>query len=105
RAVEEHGAPQPEMDAWVNSLIVRYFHGTLPHFADGQFFGNGDFDSESPYQHLTQLQSDAVLLGPSSDQAASWALFLKQQDGAARGGYFWDALGELRDVQPADYRD
>ncbi|HEX3598180.1 MAG TPA: hypothetical protein VHU80_23890, partial [Polyangiaceae bacterium] len=104
RALEEHGVPQPEMDAWVNSLAVRYAHGVLPHFEDGQFFGNGDFDSDQPYQSLSAVQADAILLGPSSDQAASWALFLKQRAGVGNGSYFWDALGELRDVTPVDYR-
>jgi hypothetical protein len=104
RALEEHGAPQPEMDEWVNSLAVRYAHGVLPRFEDGQFFGNGDFDSEQPYQKLSAVQADAILLGPSSDAAASWALFLKQQKGVSNGGYFWDALGELRQVTAKDYR-
>jgi hypothetical protein len=30
RALEEAGAAQPEMDAWVNSLVVRYAHGHGP---------------------------------------------------------------------------
>jgi hypothetical protein len=104
RALEEHGAAQPEMDAWVNALAVRYAHGVLPRLDDGQFFGNGDFDSEQPYQKLSAVQADAILLGPSSDDAASWALFLKQQKGVGNGGYFWDALGELRQVTAKDYR-
>ncbi|HEX6764318.1 MAG TPA: hypothetical protein VF103_02545, partial [Polyangiaceae bacterium] len=103
RAVEEHGAPQPEMDEWLNSLAVRYAHGVLPRLEDGQFFGNGDFDSERPYQALNAAQADAILLGPSSDQAASWALFLKQQPGVGSGNYFYDALAELRNVTAVDY--
>ena len=44
--MEEAGAPQPEMDAWVNSLIVRQIYGTLPS-GDVQFVGNGDFDANA----------------------------------------------------------
>jgi hypothetical protein len=35
---------------------------------------NGDFDSEDPYASPNANVLDAVLLGPSSDQAAGWAL-------------------------------
>jgi hypothetical protein len=102
RALQENGAALPEMVDWVQSLIVRTIHGTVPK-RDAQFAGNGDFDSEDPYKALTVNQLDAVLIGPSSDLASSWAQFEKQQLGA-KSNYFWNALGDLRKVQPADYR-
>jgi MYXO-CTERM domain-containing protein len=103
RAVEEQGAAMPEMDAWVNSLIVRYIHGTVPTL-DGQYTGDGDFDSGSVFQDPTANQLDAVLLGPSSDQAAAWAAYLKQQQKPSGSTYFWNVLGEIRSVTPQDYR-
>src|SRR5262249_26303508 len=45
RALEDQGATLPELDAWVDSLIVRYIHGTVPS-RDGQWVG-GDFDDQT----------------------------------------------------------
>jgi MYXO-CTERM domain-containing protein len=103
RAVEENGAALPEMDAWINSVIVRYVYGTLPTL-DGQYDGNGDFDSENAYQSPSANQLDAVLLGTSSDQAAAWAAYLKQQQKPSGSTYIYNVLGELRAVAPQDYR-
>jgi MYXO-CTERM domain-containing protein len=103
RAAEENGAALPEMDAWINSVIVRYIYGTLPTL-DGQYDGNGDFDSQDAYQSPSANQLDAVLLGTSSDQAAAWAAYLKQQQQPSGSTYFWNVLGELRAVAPQDYR-
>ncbi|HVU04501.1 MAG TPA: hypothetical protein VHE30_22240 [Polyangiaceae bacterium] len=100
RALEENGVALPEMDAWTDSIGVRLIHGMVP-TKDGQWVG-GDFDSDSPYQSPALNQLDAVLAGPSSAEAASWAAFEKKGRGA--GDYFYNALGELRDVTPADYR-
>lgn len=103
RVMEENGVPQPEMDSWTNSLIVRNVYGTLPE-GDSQFAGNGDFDSPNIYQDLSGNQVDAVLAGPSSDQAAGWALSMKQQ-ASLKGSYIWNAIAELRTgVTPQDYR-
>jgi len=102
RAIEEAGVAQPEMDAWVNSLVVRSIYGTLPK-EDAQFFGNGDFDSEQVYEDPQVGPLDAVLLGPSSDAAAGWALDVKQRLGL-KGGMFYNVLAELRSATAADYR-
>jgi hypothetical protein len=102
RAAKENGASFPELDEWTNALIVRYVHATVPHL-DGQYIG-GDFERDGVYQAPTLNQLDAVLLGPSSDEAAGWAAKLKQLQGLGRGAYIWNALAELRPVTPADYR-
>ncbi len=102
RALEENGAPQPDMDTWASSLVVRYVYGTLPTM-DGQWVG-GDFDSTDPYQAPSVNEVDAVLAGPTSDQAAAWAAFHKQAQSLDAGTYFYNALAELRAVTPADYR-
>jgi hypothetical protein len=102
RALEEHGVPLPAMDAWTDSIGVRLIHGTVPTL-DGQWVG-GDFDSDSVYQSLAVNQFDAVLAGPSTDQAASWMANEKAQRDVGAGSYFYNALAELRNVSPADYR-
>jgi hypothetical protein len=105
RAVEEHGAPQPEMDAWIDSLIVRYVHGMLP-AGDVQFGGNGDLDfDDQVYGGPAALQADAVLLGRSTGQAAGWARFMRQsQPTAFNASYFWSALADINTVPAQDYR-
>ena len=101
RALEENGAPQPQMDAWANSLPVRYIYGTVPTL-DGQWVG-GDFDSDQVYQSPSVNELDAVLAGTSSDEAASWAAFMKTKQMPGVGSYFYNALAEIRTVTPADF--
>ena len=102
RALEEAGAQLPEMDAWTNSLIVRALHGSVPTL-DAMFNSNGDLDSEDVYPSPAANLFDAVLIGPSSDEAAAWALFMKQQV-QLQGDFIWNALAEARTVAPQDYR-
>ena len=49
----------PEKDAWINCVIVRYIYGTLPTL-DGQYDGNGDFDSQDAYQSPSANQLELV---------------------------------------------
>jgi hypothetical protein len=102
RAMEEAGAALPEMDAWTNSLVVRFVHATVP-AGDGMFNSNGDLDAEDVYPGPSGNQLDAILLGPSSAEAAAWAMFEKQRLGA-RGSYVWNAVAEARTATAADYR-
>ena len=101
RAIEENGASLPEMAAWTNSLAVRYIHATVPAL-DGQWVG-GDYDNDRVYQSPATNEVDAVLAGPSSDEAASWALSMKAKQSLGGGGYFYNALAELRGVTAADF--
>jgi MYXO-CTERM domain-containing protein len=102
RALAENGAPQPEMAAWTDTLAIRYVHGTLPDLS-AQWVG-GDFDDTAVYTSPNVNQLDAVLAGPSSDTAAAFAAFMKQAQSAGPGNYFYNALAELRNVTPVDYR-
>jgi hypothetical protein len=102
RAVEDVGAFVPKMDEWADSLPVRFVHALVPG-GDGMFNSNGDLDDESVYPGVNANQLDAVLLGPSSDQAASWAVYEKERLQLS-GGFIWNALAETRTVQAADYR-
>lgn len=102
RALEENGASQPEMAAWTNSLAVRYIHGTLPDLS-GQWVG-GDYDDPEVYSSPNVNVSDAVLAGLAGDKIAAFAAFMKEEQGSGPGVYFYNALAELRQVTPADYR-
>jgi hypothetical protein len=104
RAVEENGQALPDMDAWVDSLAVRYAYATLPDLS-GQWVG-GDFDDTAVYAAPSVNEVDAVLAGSSSDAAASFAAFLKQaqSQSAGAGAYVYNAFAELRSVAPADFR-
>ena len=101
RALEENGVTLPELDAWTNSLVTRYIHGTVPAL-DGQWVG-GDFDDEQVYQSPAVNELDAVLAGPSSDEAASYAAAMKAKQATGGGTYFYNALAELRDAPPMDF--
>ncbi len=102
RALEDNGASFPDMDAWTNSLALRYVYGTVPDLG-GQWVG-GDFDNSAVYAPPSLNIVDAVLAGPSSDKAASYAAFMKQTQSLGKGSYFYNALAELRTTAPADYR-
>jgi hypothetical protein len=105
RAVEDNGAPQPELEAWLRSVMLRSIHGMVPRM-DRQFPGNGDYEGEGEYavyRSLEANQIDAILAGPSTDQVAAWAAFVRRE-GKLGGTGFWNALAELRKVAPQDYR-
>ena len=102
RAVEEQGVPQPQMDDWTNSLAVRTVYGTVP-TNDAQYAG-GDFDDTVPYPPPSLNEMQAVLIGPSSDQAAAWAASMIQTQKPGRDPSIYGVLADLRTVTPQDYR-
>jgi hypothetical protein len=102
-ALEANGATLPAMDAWTNSLIVRTIYATTPPgtFA---FCGTGDCDISTANVPINPNQLDAVLLGPSSEAAASWAASVKSAlPAGSAGGFIYNAIAETRTVTPADY--
>ncbi len=99
RALEQYGAPQPEMDAWTNSLALRAIYATVP-AGDGMWVG-GDFDSDEVYRDPVGYA--AVMAGPSSDEIAGYAAFEAQKLGGF-GSFFYDALAEIRQATPMDFR-
>ncbi|HSZ83908.1 MAG TPA: hypothetical protein VLA14_16600, partial [Polyangia bacterium] len=101
-AMEAAGAPLPAMDAWSNSLVVRYQQATVPS-DDGVFNSNGDLETSDVYPGPNANPLDAVLIGPSSDEAAGWAAFIKK-DQAVSGTFVWNAIAEARAATPTDYR-
>ncbi|HEY2901493.1 MAG TPA: MYXO-CTERM sorting domain-containing protein, partial [Polyangia bacterium] len=105
RAMEENGATLPEMDAWTNSLILRYTYGTVPHL-DGHLPG-GDFENgDNIYAPPNSGIVGAVLAGSSSEQAAAWAKSMQlaqKLDKASKTPYIGDVLAELRTTAPQSY--
>ena len=102
RTLEAFGQPEPEMDAWTNSLVVRYIYGTVPTM-DGMWVG-GDFESTTQvYESPNSGVLDAVRAGPSSDQAAAWAISMAQQQNLQGSADFYGAMAALRQVTPQDY--
>lgn len=100
RVLVDAGVSLPEMSDWLNATIVRHVHGLVP-TGDAQWAGNGDFDSTEPYPTPSPNLIHAVLVGPSSDQAASWAAAL--DTGSEAVFPIYGAFAHLRDVTPADY--
>ena len=101
-ALEAQGASLPAMDDWVSSLVLRNLYANTP---TGLFewCGNGDCDITTPNLQHNVNELDAVLVGPSTGQAASWALHQKTASGVSAGPYVYNALAEIRTVTPADY--
>lgn len=102
RALEDYGASLPPMDQWASSLVLRNLYATVPS-GSFEFCGNGDCDITTPNKALEPNELDAVLLGPSSDQAASWALAAKQSGNMHPGDYAYNAIAEARGVTPQGY--
>jgi hypothetical protein len=102
RALEEQGVSLPEMDAWVNSLLIRYIYALVP--KGDQIFVGGDTDASGPNITPAAVLLDAVLLGPATDDVAAWATKLKKQAGST-GTYIWDALAETRVATPKNFVD
>ena len=102
RALAEHGAPQPALAAWTDSLALRIYHGTVPDLS-GNWVG-GDYDDPEVFGPANVNVVDAVLAGLSTDASAGFAASLKQQQSSGPGYYFYNALAEARAVTPVDYR-
>jgi MYXO-CTERM domain-containing protein len=104
RALAEQGVVFPELAAFASDIVVRYRHAMLP-AADMQWVGSGDFDDNSDAHGAIQARPLlAVLAGPSSDEAAGYAAFLRQTIAKDNDLFpFLDALAEARGATPVDY--
>lgn len=101
RALAEQGATFPAVATWSNELALRFYHALTPNRA--QLYVGGDFDdaafNAAPHMRVPL----ATLVGPSSDEAAGWALFARKN--ITKGNEqiaFIDALAEARTVTAAD---
>lgn len=105
RAVEQSGAPQPELHAWADALVERFAYGTTPD-GKGMFVG-GDTEQPSPFIAPSSRPLLAAMVF-ASGPSASWAAALRQQPGVVgtapegRDDFpVYDALAEARGAQPA----
>jgi hypothetical protein len=101
RALEESGVSWPETRAWAGDLTVRFLYGLTPN-RRGMYVG-GDTETKGPYLPTDPAPLVATLIGPSSDQAAGWAAFLRKKVPFEReGSGLFDALADARAVTPSD---
>ena len=104
-ALESAGASLPLMDAWTNSLVLRNLYAATPSWNEW-YCGDGDNSDTGPNNSPSFPEVDAVLIGPSSDQAAAWALSIKQETNCgatSRNAFIHDAIAETRAVTAQDY--
>lgn len=101
RALSDQGASLPEMSDWIDSVIVRHIHGLTP-TRDAQWTGGGDFDSTDVYPTPSLNVIHAVLVGPSSDQAAAYAAMLDV--GGETAFPVYGAFAHRRTITAVDYR-
>ena len=100
RILIDAGVDLPEMSDWTNALIVRHLYGLTPS-GDAQWAGGGDFDSTDVYPTPSLNVIHAVLVGPSSDTAASYAASL--DEGSESTFPVYGAFAHLRAVTAADF--
>ncbi len=101
RALEENGAPQPEMDAWTSSLVMRLLYATEPG-GTGQYPG-GDYDDQETWVPLYSTTLGAIRGGPSSQAAAEWGQAIADAKKPAASGFIYDVISETRAVNAVDY--
>ncbi len=103
RSLVELGANYPEITEWERELAVRMYYGLVPD-RSGAFSGGDIDDVDHIYIPEPARIPLAVILGPSSDDAASWANHLRKTvandtDSCAA----FDALAEARTVGDVDF--
>jgi hypothetical protein len=102
RALEEQGAPQPEVRAWLGDLVRNYHYGLTPDKAGvyaGGDYGTAIINATPSPQPLT-----AAMAGFASDEAAGWAAYLRPIAAAPHDlNLVYDALAEARGAVPASF--
>jgi hypothetical protein len=101
RALEEQGVPLPAMDQWMGTLMLHYFYALDP-AREGIYVG-GDFEASDINAPAPAGVLQAVLLGPSGDEAAGWARQALTALDPSAGDGAYDALAEVRAATPADF--
>lgn len=92
RALAENGAPVPGIDAWANSLALRYQYALTP--KTQQTFVAGDADNSSPNLSPPAGPLVAVLAGSASDSHKAWARKLKAELSVSDENALFDALAD-----------
>jgi hypothetical protein len=101
RAIEEQGVALPPLHAWADALAVHYHYALLPDKTG--FFTNGDWGTSSTWPTPSAEPLLAVLAGPGSDEAASWAAAMRKVISETDANLIYDALAEARPAAPVDF--
>ncbi len=75
RALQEQGVALAGAEQWGEQLMRRYLHGLTP---TGAMFVGGDTQIEAPHLEPSVYPLLAVLVGPATEAARSWARATKQ---------------------------
>ena len=102
RALEEQGAPQPAVKSWLNDLVVNYHYALTPDKAG--FYAGGDYGTAIINATPSPQPLTAALAGFGSDEAASWAAYVRPLAAKAHDlNLVYDALAEARGATPASF--
>jgi hypothetical protein len=104
RAMIQQGLAMPEYERWADQLVVRHVHALVPS-ERGTFVG-GDTQVETPSIPPSAWTLAAVVAGPSSPTAASWAkaeLARLHLTGDDRSFLLYEALAAARGVEAAPF--
>jgi hypothetical protein len=90
RAMRDNGMAIPGAASWASSLALRFAHGLTP--VAKQTFIGGDSDTATPNRNPDNGALLAVIAGPASDQAKSWARKFNADLGLKNENALFDAL-------------
>lgn len=102
RAIEEQGAPQPDLRQWSSNLFLAYAYATPP--ADDGVFTNGDLDNDAPLSAFSARPFLATIAWGGDDTTAGYAAGFRQANAIpADDCPVFEALAEARGATSADY--
>ncbi|HEY2405462.1 MAG TPA: hypothetical protein VGI10_05655 [Polyangiaceae bacterium] len=90
RAMQDNGVTIPGAAAWANSLALRFAYDLTP--VTQKVYTAGDTDNTAPNRDPDNGPLLAVMAGPASDQAKTWARKLNSDLGAVNDNPLFDAL-------------
>ncbi len=94
RALQEQGVALAGAEQWGEQLMRRYLHGLTP---TGAMFVGGDTQIEAPHLEPSVYPLLAVLVGPATEAARSWARATKQALEVHEEQYpLYEALADAR---------
>ncbi len=102
RALEEQGALQPAVRAWLSELVVNYHHALTPDKTG--FYAGGDYGTAIINATPSPQPLTAALAGFGSDEAAGWAAYVRPLAAPAHDvGLVYDALAEARGANATSF--
>ena len=102
RALEEQGAPQPEVRAWLDALVVNYHYALTPDKTG--FYAGGDYGTAIINATPSPQPLSAAIAGGAGNEAAGWAAFMRPLAAPAHDlNLIYDALAEARGAVPASF--